>query len=157
MFQKGMQNISTDLRFNLNVKKINFYVCISKMWYITFFRYGVLCATFAAHRDPKIFPQPEEFLPERWEKENAGDKDKMFGFGSGPHACVGERIMWDVLIQVGGEIIRRYIWDLPDPSNSSASEVNQLPETFVPELDMKYLPVSRPSILEPLLIEERTT
>jgi hypothetical protein len=83
----------------------------------------------------------------------------MFGFGSGPHACVGERVMWDVLIHVGGEMIRRYTWDLPDPNNSLASSIeeNKVPETFVPELDMKYLPVSRPRILEPLLIEERTT
>ena len=81
----------------------------------------------------------------------------MFGFGSGPHACVGERIMWDVMIHVGREMIRRYTWDLPNPDSSASSSIveNELPGTFVPELDMKYLPVSRPRILEPLLIEER--
>ena len=82
----------------------------------------------------------------------------MFGFGSGPHACVGERIMWDVMVHVGKEMIQRYTWDLPNPDTSTLPIVeNDLPETFVPELDMKYLPVSRPRILEPLLIEERTT
>ena len=123
------------------------------------FRYGVLCATSAAHRDPKIFAQPDEFLPERWDNENNEYKDKMFGFGSGPHSCVGERIMWKVLIQVGSEMIKRYTWNLPDPKSASSStqDSSQLPETFVPELDMKYLPVSRPRILEPILLEERTT
>ena len=121
--------------------------------------YGVLCATFAAHRDPKIFSKPDEFLPERWDNENAEDRDKMFGFGSGPHSCVGERIMWKVLVQVGSEMIKRYKWTLPDPNlaSSASQDQSQLPETFVPELDMKYLPVSRPRVLEPILLEERTT
>ena len=136
------------------------------MFYI-YYRYGILCATFAAHRDPKIFPRPEEFLPTRWDNENSNDKDKMFGFGSGPHACVGERIMWDVMIHVGKEMIRRYKWTLPNPrvstnltsppSSSKTENEDSILETFVPELDMKYLPVSRPRILEPLLIEQRTT
>ena len=105
-----------------------------------------------------MFSRPEEFLPERWKGENVNDKDKMFGFGSGAHTCVGERIMWDVMIHVGKEMIRRYTWNLPDPESSTSSIVqNDLSETFVPELDMKYLPVSRPRILKPLLIEERTT
>jgi len=76
--------------------------------------YGVLCATFAAHRDPEIFPNPESFLPCRWENDNAEDADKMLGFGSGPHACVGERVMWDVMIHISKEMVRRYTWDLPD-------------------------------------------
>ena len=131
------------------------------------YRYGILCATSAAHRDPKIFLRPEEFLPTRWDNENSNDQDNMFGFGSGPHACVGERIMWDVMIHVGKEMIRRYTWTLPDPSVSTNLTSSPSPskteneasilETFVPELDMKYLPVSRPRILEPLLIEQRTT
>ena len=118
-----------------------------------------MCATFAAHRDPKIFSKPDEFLPERWDNENADDRDKMFGFGSGPHSCVGERIMWKVLVQVGSEMIKRYTWTLTDPilASSTSQDQSQLPETFVPELDMKYLPVSRPRILEPILLEERTT
>ena len=118
-----------------------------------------MCATFAAHRDPKIFSKPDEFLPERWENENAEDRDKMFGFGAGPHSCVGERIMWKVLVQVGSQMMKRYTWTLTDPSQTSSSsqDLSQLPETFVPELDMKYLPVSRPRILEPILLEERTT
>ena len=83
----------------------------------------------------------------------------MFGFGSGPHSCVGERIMWKVLIQVGSEMIRRYTWSLPEPhlSSNSSDDQTQIPDTFVPELDMKYLPVSRPRILEPILIEQRIT
>ena len=83
----------------------------------------------------------------------------MFGFGSGPHSCVGERIMWKVLIQVGSEMIRRYSWNLPEPhiSSDSSDDQTQIPDTFVPELDMKYLPVSRPRILEPILIEQRIT
>jgi len=67
--------------------------------------------------------------------------------------------MWNVLVQVGSEMIKRYKWTLPDPNlaPSAPQDQSQLPETFVPELDMKYLPVSRPRVLEPILLEERTT
>ena len=80
----------------------------------------------------------------------------MLGFGSGPHCCVGEQVMWDVMIHVSKEMVRRYTWDLPNHTTTSSetSENNSLAAMF-PELDMKYLPVSRPRTLEPILIRER--
>lgn len=49
--------------------------------------------TMGIMRDPKYFPDPEKFDPERWTPEN---KAKMrpytqLGFGFGPRNCVGMR------------------------------------------------------------------
>ena len=63
--------------------------------------YGIFYANFLAHRDPDVFEKPEDFIPERWNGSNAGDEDKIFGFGSGPHRCIGENLMRDVMHFVG--------------------------------------------------------
>ena len=63
--------------------------------------YGIFYANYLAHRDPEVFEKPEEFIPERWNGSNAGDEDKIFGFGSGPHRCIGENLMRDVMQFVG--------------------------------------------------------
>jgi len=48
---------------------------------------------FGLQRDPKYFPEPEKFQPERFSDEN---KDKIvpysyIPFGSGPRNCIGSR------------------------------------------------------------------
>lgn len=48
---------------------------------------------FALQRDPKYFPEPEKFNPERFSDEN---KDNIvpysyIPFGSGPRNCIGSR------------------------------------------------------------------
>ncbi|XP_063284879.1 cytochrome P450 3A8-like [Pelobates fuscus] len=47
---------------------------------------------YALHRDPDNFPEPEEFRPERFSKENKENLDYVFlPFGSGPRNCIGMR------------------------------------------------------------------
>nr|WIT94147.1 cytochrome P450 monooxygenase CYP9AN7 [Euwallacea interjectus] len=49
--------------------------------------------SYAIHHDPKYYPQPEQFVPERFSPEN---RDKLvpytfLAFGQGPRSCLGSR------------------------------------------------------------------
>lgn len=52
---------------------------------------SVLMSQYALHRDPRYFPEPERFLPERWDGdfEQSLPKFAYFPFGGGPRVCVG--------------------------------------------------------------------
>ncbi|CAG9838963.1 unnamed protein product [Diabrotica balteata] len=48
---------------------------------------------FAFMRDPKYFPNPEEFDPERFADNNFNTDELLyFPFGEGPRACIGKRL-----------------------------------------------------------------
>lgn len=48
--------------------------------------------TIALHRDPKFFPDPEKFNPERFSDENKNKivRFTFVPFGSGPRNCIGK-------------------------------------------------------------------
>lgn len=50
----------------------------------------VLAATFATHRDPELWPEPEEFRPERFTGRQP-PAQQYFPFGAGPHQCLGRQ------------------------------------------------------------------
>ncbi|KAK3951435.1 cytochrome P450 [Pseudoneurospora amorphoporcata] len=51
----------------------------------------VCTQAYSLHRDEKIFKDPEQFVPERWEEGNVTKqmKDAFFAFGGGARVCVG--------------------------------------------------------------------
>jgi cytochrome P450 len=50
----------------------------------------VLVGTYNLHRHPAFWPNPEQFLPERWlEGERPAARYAYLPFGAGPRACVG--------------------------------------------------------------------
>jgi cytochrome P450 len=54
---------------------------------------GVLLASYAAHRNERYFPEPERFVPERWDNdfEKNIPKYAYFPFGGGPRICIGNQ------------------------------------------------------------------
>lgn len=51
----------------------------------------VWTSQWATHRDPRWFPSPDSFLPQRWGPHGDGNSQAWFPFGKGPRVCVGAR------------------------------------------------------------------
>ena len=56
----------------------------------------LLMSPWVVHRDPRWWPEPERFLPERWLAGEAAERPKFsyFPFGGGARVCIGERFAW---------------------------------------------------------------
>lgn len=56
----------------------------------------LLMSQYVMHHNPKYFPDPERFDPERWtpEAKEARPQFSYFPFGGGPRLCIGENFAW---------------------------------------------------------------
>lgn len=59
-----------------------------------------LMSQYVVHRDPRFYPDPERFDPERWETVSRESRPKFsyFPFGGGARVCIGERFAWSEMI-----------------------------------------------------------
>jgi cytochrome P450 len=85
----------------------------------------VFMAQSVLHRDPRYWPEPEKFRPERWLDGSIKDLPKFayFPFGGGPRICIGNTFAMMETIVVLSEIARRFRFErtekeplLPVPS-----------------------------------------
>ncbi|XP_006881991.1 PREDICTED: 24-hydroxycholesterol 7-alpha-hydroxylase-like [Elephantulus edwardii] len=78
----------------------------------------LMLSPFWLHRNPKYFPDPESFKPERWEKANIEKRiflESFIAFGSGKYQCPGR---WFALLEIHTLIILilyKYDCSLLDP------------------------------------------
>jgi cytochrome P450 len=56
----------------------------------------VLVSPFLVQRDPRFYPDPERFDPERWTDGARVGRPRFayFPFGGGPRVCIGEQFAW---------------------------------------------------------------
>lgn len=58
--------------------------------------------------DPKIWPNPEKFDPNRHEKGNDNHEYGYIAFGAGPRGCPGKRAYYNLAKGMLGFILKRY-------------------------------------------------
>jgi cytochrome P450 len=79
-----------------------------------------LAPQFIVHRDPRWWPDADQFRPARWlDADATASRPKMayFPFGAGTRICVGEQFAWMEAILVLATLARRWrvLVDGPDP------------------------------------------
>lgn len=51
----------------------------------------VFVPVYSIHHDPEVFPDPEKFMPERFDSEQHTNYASFLAFGHGPRNCIGLR------------------------------------------------------------------
>ncbi|PKI79371.1 hypothetical protein CRG98_000249 [Punica granatum] len=69
----------------------------------------LLINLYSIQRDPKHWPDPEKFKPERFEGME-GDGHKMMPFGSGRRGCPGENLALRMVGMTLGSLIQCFEW-----------------------------------------------
>ena len=56
----------------------------------------ILMSQYVMHRDPRYFPEPDRFYPDRWTEEFKKQlhRFRYFPFGGGIRGCIGEPFAW---------------------------------------------------------------
>lgn len=79
----------------------------------------------AAGRDPEVYANPEEFLPERWlENNKESNVLPMIDFGSGSHRCLGEHLSMLEATMMLALLILNFDWELVN-GRSSLEQLQQ--------------------------------
>lgn len=75
----------------------------------------VAVPAYSAHRNETLFPDPEEFLPERWLGEDGKEAQSSFiPFSTGSRGCIGRNISYIEQSMLMATLVRRYNFSLPD-------------------------------------------
>ncbi|KAI1132772.1 cytochrome P450 [Nemania abortiva] len=91
-------------------------------------------SSYLQHRDPRIFPDPDEFRPERWlgDTTTAGGyplSKYMVPFGKGPRMCLGMNLAMAELYLTFAHVFRRFDMELFETGRDT---VDMGAEYFVP-------------------------
>jgi cytochrome P450 len=73
-----------------------------------------LMSPYVMHRNPRYYPDPDKFDPERFSPASRQDRPKFayFPFGGGPRVCIGERFAWMEGVLVLATIAQRWRFSL---------------------------------------------
>jgi cytochrome P450 len=75
---------------------------------------GVVISPYVSHRNPRYFPEPERFLPERWDAPN-WPEFAYLPFGGGARRCIGEAFARMEGVLVLATLARHYRFERIEP------------------------------------------
>lgn len=87
------------------------------------------------HRDPRWWPDPTAFRPERWLDDAAAaarPKLAYFPFGAGTRICVGEQFAWMEAMVCLAVLARRWRVDVPGPDPALEPIITLRPKDGLP-------------------------
>ncbi len=89
-------------RLSINDYKVDGYVVPSGSL--------LLLSQYVMHRDPRYYPDPQRFDPQRWtpDAREARPQYSYFPFGGGQRRCIGEGFAWMEAILLVATIARRW-------------------------------------------------
>jgi cytochrome P450 len=94
----------------------------------------VVLPQWVVHRDPRWYPDPLAFRPDRWTEAFRADLPRLayFPFGAGPRRCVGDRFARMEMALVLATVLQRYHLELrPETSLDVEAAVTTRPLTPV--------------------------
>ncbi len=105
----------------------------------------VFLSPYVTQRDPRWWPEPERFDPERWTAERVAARPRYaaFPFGAGPRSCIGGQMARMVGTLVIATIARR--WRMRPLAEEPAPRVRGL-LTLKPARPLRVVLVSAPSL-----------
>ncbi|MFD9034448.1 cytochrome P450 [Streptomyces sp. NPDC059567] len=108
----------------------------------------VWCSPWVTHRDPRWFPDPTAFRPERWDTDplHALPQHAWFPFGGGTRSCLGARFALVEATLAIAALAQRFHIDV-DPGEVTPSAGLQLQPATPLRATLRALPADRPGVL----------
>jgi cytochrome P450 len=97
--------------------------------------YTIFMSQWVSHRDPRYFPDPEEFRPERWLDGLARriPKYAYYPFGGGPRVCIGNTFALMEAAVILAAVGQRYRFTLAsDQPPELNPQITLLPKDGIP-------------------------
>jgi cytochrome P450 len=102
----------------------------------------LICSQLVVHHDPRWWPDPMRFDPDRFTEEAKAKRPKLayFPFGGGARYCIGEGFAWMEGVLMLATVLQQWRLRLPDPAQQRVEITPKFtirPRTAVPILVQK--------------------
>ena len=92
----------------------------------------VIMSQWVVHHDPRWWPEPEAFTPDRWLTPAERPKYAYFPFGGGTRVCIGESFAWTEAILLLATIAQRWRFERGEqPAPTTEPRITLRPKGLV--------------------------